>query len=197
MPIDFWASFEPCESAIGTRSSSCRRRAPRWTTVGRILRTIQVMRHISTNAATNPTSGETTSGTSTLSTSVPQWNALAPAWATTAPASPPTRACEELDGIPYHQVIRFQAEAPRSAASTTAWVTSAGSANPVAMVVRDRGAGDGAHEVEDAGDEHRRADGQHAGRDDRGDGVRRIVEAVDVVEHDRRHDDRDQQANHA
>lgn len=32
--------------------------------------------------------------------------------AATAPASAPTKACEELDRIPRHQVMRFQAPAP-------------------------------------------------------------------------------------
>jgi hypothetical protein len=37
--------------------------------------------------------------------------------------------------MPYHQVMRFQTQAPSSAASTTDWVTMAGSAKPVAMVL--------------------------------------------------------------
>ena len=31
-----------------------------------------------------------------------------PAPATAAPVNPPINVCEELDGIPYHQVIKFQ-----------------------------------------------------------------------------------------
>jgi len=58
-----------------------------------------------------------------------------PAFATTAPARPPISACDELDGIPYHQVIRFQMHAPMSAASTTLCVTIVGSAKPDAMVL--------------------------------------------------------------
>ena len=34
----------------------------------------------------------------------------------TAPTSPPTRACDELDGIPKRQVTKFQIIAPTSAA---------------------------------------------------------------------------------
>jgi len=44
-------------------------------------------------------------------------------------------ACDELDGMPYHHVIKFQVIAPSSAASTTVCVTMvAGSANPEAIV---------------------------------------------------------------
>ena len=43
-------------------------------------------------------------------------------------------ACDELEGMPNHQVMRFHMLAPTSAASTTGWVTMAGSANPDAIV---------------------------------------------------------------
>ena len=33
---------------------------------------------------------------------------LNPAWAIAAPAKPPINVCEELDGIPNHQVSKFQ-----------------------------------------------------------------------------------------
>lgn len=87
------------------------------------------------NAATKPIAGETTSGTSTLPTSALQPKASTPACATTAPASPPMSACELLDGMPNHHVMMFHVEAPMSAASTTACVTSPASANPDAMVL--------------------------------------------------------------
>src|ERR1043165_4151042 len=43
-------------------------------------------------------------------------------------------ARDELDGMPYHHVIKFQVIAPIRAASTTTCVTMAGSANPDAIV---------------------------------------------------------------
>ena len=88
--------------------------------------------------------------------------------------------------MPYHHVMRFQMHAPMSAASTTVCVTMARIREARGDGLGDRGAGDGADEVEHAGDDDRGADRQHAGRDDGGDGVRRVVEAVDVVEDDRR-----------
>ena len=42
-----------------------------------------------------------------------------PALATAAPTSPPISACDEDDGMPYYQVMRFQAIAPISAPNTT------------------------------------------------------------------------------
>ena len=43
----------------------------------------------------------------------------APALAITAPTMPPISACDELDGMPYHQVTPFQTIAPISAPKTT------------------------------------------------------------------------------
>jgi hypothetical protein len=36
----------------------------------------------------------------------------------TAPTMPPISACDELDGMPYHQVMTFQVIAPISAPKT-------------------------------------------------------------------------------
>ncbi len=52
-----------------------------------------------------------------------------------APISPPISACDELDGIPYHQVMRFQPIAPISAATTTVLSTTCGSTIPLPMVL--------------------------------------------------------------
>jgi hypothetical protein len=57
-----------------------------------------------------------------------------PALATVAPTMPPISACELLDGMPYHQVITFQAMAPISAPKTTCWSTTPGSTMPLPMV---------------------------------------------------------------
>ena len=42
-----------------------------------------------------------------------------PAPASAAPAKPPMRVCDELLGMPYHQVSRFQVMAASRPASTT------------------------------------------------------------------------------
>ena len=63
-----------------------------------------------------PTNGETSIGIRTLSTTVAQLTKAPPAMA--APTRPPIRACEEDDGSPKYQVIRFQVIAPSSPAIT-------------------------------------------------------------------------------
>ena len=61
---------------------------------------------------------------------------------------------------------------------------------PVADGRRDGGAHDrGRREVEEGGPDHGQARRQHTRRDDRRDGVRGVVEAVDVVENQRDDDD--------
>ena len=57
-----------------------------------------------------------------------------PALAMTAPTMPPISACDELDGMPNHQVTTFQAIAPISAPKTTWWSTTPGSAIPLPTV---------------------------------------------------------------
>src|SRR5512145_1940637 len=122
-PMTFCASFEPCENAIAQADTSCSFLEARVTVACRIRRTIQTMEIINPSATTKPISGETTRGTSTLSTRLPHLNAPHPACTTTAPASAPIKAWEELDGIPYHQVMRFQMLAPMRTARTIVCVT--------------------------------------------------------------------------
>ena len=102
--------------------------------VRRMRRKIQSSATITKNATMKPIVGERTSGISTFSMRADHLKAPEPACATTAPARPPTSACDELDGMPNHHVMRFQIEAPSRAASTQDWLTITGSANPEAMV---------------------------------------------------------------
>src|SRR6185436_7486026 len=62
-----------------------------------------------------------------------------PPLAKPAPISPPTRACDELDGSPHHQVSRFQVMAPPSAPMITARSMAAGSTMPLPMVLATLG----------------------------------------------------------
>src|SRR5262249_51545295 len=118
MPMDFCASFEPCEKAMAHADRSCSRRDTRCTVAGRTRRKIHRRATITKKATTKPIVGERTRGMRTFSVRAVHLKACVPACATTAPASPPTSACEELDGIPYHHVMRFQIDAPMRAAST-------------------------------------------------------------------------------
>jgi hypothetical protein len=58
-----------------------------------------------------------------------------PELATAAPTSPPTRVCDELEGIPYHQVIRFHVIAARTAAAITVRFITSGFITPLPIVV--------------------------------------------------------------
>ena len=85
-------------------------------------------------AATPATTGETTAGSSTLSSTCSKCTPLDPAPTQTAPISPPNRACEELEGSPASQVARFHRIAPTSPAKIIAGVTRASSTMPPEIV---------------------------------------------------------------
>ncbi|GJD58991.1 hypothetical protein IFDJLNFL_4917 [Methylobacterium dankookense] len=70
----------------------------------------------------------------TVLASPPQTTTDRPALAVPAPTRPPTRAWEELDGMPSTQVAMFQAMAPRSAAKITRASTTLASTMPVPSV---------------------------------------------------------------
>ena len=60
--------------------------------------------------------------------------ATPPALATPAPTRPPISACDELDGIPAHQVIRFHEIAPINAPKITRASTMSALMMPVPTV---------------------------------------------------------------
>src|SRR5690606_3249125 len=105
-------------------------------------------RTITPTPMTKPASGEVTIGRNTfhsrplflaqLPRSCDQISAsqLLPAAARPAPHRPPIRACEDEDGRPNHQVIRFQPMPPSSAHRITCELASTTSVlrMPVAMV---------------------------------------------------------------
>lgn len=79
----------------------------------------------------------------TLETRPCHFTACDPAAASTAPMTPPISACEELDGMPSSQVMRFQTMAPARPPNTTARVTRPVSTSPLAIVaatLRERNA---------------------------------------------------------
>src|SRR5216684_6186430 len=87
----------------------------------------------STIESTKPTSGDSTIAAPVLITPG-QTTAEIPALTQPAPNSPPTSACEDDDGMPRPQVIRFQTIAPVSAPNTTRGSTMAASMMPVPSV---------------------------------------------------------------
>ena len=103
---------------------------------------------------------------------------------------PPINACDELDGSPNHQVMRFQTIAPMTAASTVVSVASPVSMIPSPTVLATAVVTNAPARLAIDGDQHRHARRQRARGDRRGNGVRRVVEAVREVEAER-DDDRD------
>lgn len=70
------------------------------------------------------TNGATTAGSSTVETITQPFTDAIPAPTMTAPIRPPNRACEELEGRPSSQVIKFQTIAPINPARMTEAVIS-------------------------------------------------------------------------
>src|SRR5690349_18360246 len=143
MPIAFWASFDPWAMAMNPADPSCRTRNPLFTVVGRSGRTSQVRITIRANPQTIPASGDTTRALRVLTTpsdeasshrAAPAGSPARARWHQADPTIPPTRAWDELDGMPWYQVNRFQPIAPIRAPATTVWVTVAGSAIPLAIM---------------------------------------------------------------
>ena len=96
-----------------------------------------VMRYASrvAQAAAMPaTNGATMAGSRTLETITQPCTEAIPAPTMTAPIRPPNRACEELDGRPKSQVIRFQTIAPINPARMIEGVISWSSKKPPEIV---------------------------------------------------------------
>src|SRR5215207_5944901 len=105
-----------------------------FTTDGRRRATIQSRPKRSKKAPRNPRRGEKTIPCSTLPTPS-TLIASAPAAAVPAPTIEKTSAWLELEGMPYHQVTRFQAMAESSAAATKVWVANSGAMIPSPTVL--------------------------------------------------------------
>ena len=136
IPTVFWASLEPCEKPIMPAESSCSLPKDFWTLLGRMAKRtmITVSSAMKATPSVNPMKGEMIIGLISLGqrpTVLPaesvadqirrphsRWD-----WPSTPPQSPPTRACEELDGMPNHQVKRFQTMPPISPQAMASWAT--------------------------------------------------------------------------
>src|SRR3546814_7283824 len=71
----------------------------------------QLTTSIRIEPSTKPSSGEITMN-ATIFSRPPQIGAWMPPLQMPAPTRPPIKACDELDGRPKYQVMRFQAMAP-------------------------------------------------------------------------------------
>ena len=99
-------------------------------------------------ATTKASTGAISAGTKTLLTSPPLTRACVPWAASAAPTTPPIRACDELDGRPYHQVIRFHVIAPIGPANTIVGVIMSGLHDPLRDVAATSSGDERPHEVQ-------------------------------------------------
>src|SRR3984893_7012255 len=133
-PIVFCASLVPCASETTQAEPTCPIRKPclRAPSVSDLV--IRYSSQVPQAATPAAMIGERTAGSTTLETSPCQSTALPPAAASVDPTTPPMSACEELDGMPKSQVIRFQMMPPARQAATTGSVTYAVLTRPFAIV---------------------------------------------------------------
>src|SRR5574344_291339 len=82
-----------------------------------------------------PMTGAVNIGAITLSISSKNLTQPHPAFTTDAPINPPIRACEELEGKPKNQVIKFQIIAAHKAQNITWRVIVVGSIMPAPIVL--------------------------------------------------------------
>ena len=194
MPIVFWASLAPCEKAMNPAEMGCRRRNQRLTgACGALAHQPDEAGHEQPGADEARGAASRSSGRMILSTTPLQMTPPTPALAIMAPMRPPKSACDELDGMPKYQVMRFQTTAPTRAARTTGSVTRSVLTMPFADGLGDARGDEGAEQVEagrhEDGDARRQGARRHRGRDR----VGGVVEAVGVVEDERQDDDRDEE----
>ena len=133
MPIVFCASLPPWPSEYKPALTNCRRRNRLSTFEGELRRQSQATATINKDPSKKPMVGEIRMK-ATVFTSPEAINGALPALAMVAPTMPPIKACELLEGMPYHQVITFQAMAPMSAPKITCWSTTPGSTMPLPTV---------------------------------------------------------------
>ena len=114
-PIVFWASLAPCENDTKAPEAICAMRNRRFMGLGCACRKTSRVRLVKRYASTSPMSGDATSAITT-GTTEPHFTAAKPYATTPMPTSAPISACDELDGRPRRQVMRFQMIAPTSAA---------------------------------------------------------------------------------
>src|SRR6059036_486470 len=135
MPMVFWASFPPWPRENAAAEPSCSTRNTLSTRRGSARRNSQESATVKLSEKIRPSSGARKMKV-IVPTHLPgNTRAAKPAFEIAAPASPPTRAWDEDDGMPPYQVIKSQAIAPINVASMTLESTMLGSTMPFAMVL--------------------------------------------------------------
>src|SRR6476661_362686 len=93
------------------------------------------MSSVASPAASPATTGATTAGNRIFETMTEKLTPEVPAPISTAPMSPPNKACDELEGSPNSHVTRFHKIAPTSPAKIITGVTTASLTMPPEIVL--------------------------------------------------------------
>src|SRR5690606_40239795 len=131
MPMVLAASCIPCPNAMAAAETVCAQRKPRLSRPGVPRRKIHWTAVMKMKPMMKPTSGDKIIGTTTASTRFP--HRTVPAAPSVEPTNPPMSACDDDEGRPKYQVIRFQEMAPTTPAKTMPKL-----AIPVGSSTRDR-----------------------------------------------------------
>ena len=134
-PIVFCPSLVPCARATSEADTDWALRNQPAAGSASARRIITYRKKVASPAARAATTGATTAGRMILLMITDRFTPDQPAPISTAPISPPNRACEELDGSPNSQVIRFHRIAPTSPAKIITGVTRASFTMPPEMVL--------------------------------------------------------------
>src|SRR4051812_42815903 len=114
IPIVFCASLPPCPREYIDAETNWSQRKVASTAPGVARTKAQETASTRSRARQKPAKGDRKIAAAVFPNPV-QTTALRPALAVPAPTIPPISACELEDGMPAHQVIRFQAIAPMRA----------------------------------------------------------------------------------
>ena len=107
---------------------------------------------------------------------VDQWTASNPLEQMAAPISPPMSVCEDEEGMPRHQVIRLQKKKEDSYEVEAQYVLG----------------NEERHEIEERRPHNRHERLEDLSGNDRGNGVRRVVKAVNEIESEGENDNGDE-----
>src|SRR6476619_4157483 len=91
-------------------------------------------RKVTVKAIRAATTGESRAGRMTLFNTVLKWMASAPPATHVAPIRPPNNACDELEGRPKYQVVKFHRMAPTRPAKITTGLMRVSSTRPPEIV---------------------------------------------------------------
>src|SRR5664279_2996383 len=134
-PMVFCPSEVPCASATIDADTDCPRRNHPAAGPSSALLNQRYTRNVANPAASPAITGAITAGSRIFETTTEKFTPDAPAPISTAPISPPNRACDELEGSPNSQVVRFHRIAATSPAKIMVGVTSASLTMPPEIVL--------------------------------------------------------------